>query len=56
MNKKKALAESIEIYKVRINQLVEDLKEQNLSNEQRVTLESEKRIANEDMMKLETTK
>jgi hypothetical protein len=56
MNKKKAIAESIEIYKARINQLNEDLKEQNLSNEQRGTLESEKRIANEEMMKLETTK
>ena len=56
MNKKKAIAESIEIYKMRINQLNEDLKEQNLSNEQRGTLESEKRIASDEMMKLETTK
>ena len=56
MNKKKSIAESIEIYKVRINQLNENLKEQNLSNEQRRTLESEKRIASEEMMKLETIK
>lgn len=56
VNKKKAIAELIEIYKVRISQLNEDLKGQNLSNEQRGTLESEKRIADEEMMKLETTK
>lgn len=56
VNKKKGIAESIEIYRVRICQLNEDLKGQNLSNEQRGTLESEKRIANEEMMKLETTK
>ncbi|MGB6464303.1 MAG: hypothetical protein WA799_01630 [Nitrosotalea sp.] len=56
MNKKKAIAELIEIYKVRISQLNEDLKGQNLSNEQRGTLESEKRIADEEMVKLETTK
>jgi len=54
MNKKKAMAESIEIYKVRINQLDEELKEKNLSTEQRITLESEKRLATEDMIKLET--
>jgi len=45
MNKKKAIAESIEIYKVRINQLNEELKGQNLSNEQRGTLESEKKLS-----------
>jgi len=56
MNKKKDRAESIETYKMRISQLNEDLKGQNLSNEQRGTLESEKRIANEEMMKLETAK
>lgn len=56
VNKKKAIAELIEIYKVRISQLNEDLKGQNLSNEQRGTLESEKRIADEEMVKLETTK
>ncbi|HJT09585.1 MAG TPA: hypothetical protein VJ771_02265 [Candidatus Nitrosotalea sp.] len=55
MNKKKAIAESIEIYKARINQLTEDLKGQNLSNEQRGTLESEKIIADKELMKLETT-
>jgi hypothetical protein len=56
MNKKKAIAEAIEIYKVRLDQINEKLKGQNLSNEQRGTFESEKRIANEEMMKLETTK
>ena len=56
MNKKKAIAESIEIFKLRINQLTEELKGQNLSTEQRVTLESEKRLASEDMTKLENKK
>lgn len=55
MNKKKALAESIAVYKVRLDQVNEKLKDQNLSNEQKVTLESEKRIANEEILKLETT-
>lgn len=55
MNKKK-IAESIEIYKVRINKLEEELKGQNFSNEQRNTLESEKRIASEELAKLQTTK
>ena len=56
MNKKKALAESIAVYKVRLAQVNEKLKDQNLSNEQKGTLESEKRIANEEILKLETTK
>lgn len=53
MNKKKALAESIEIYKVRINQVNEKLKGPNISDAQRRTLESEKTIATEEMAKLE---
>jgi len=56
MNKKKALAESIAIQKVRLDKVNEKLKDQNLSNEQKGTLESEKRIANEEIMKLETAK
>ncbi len=56
MNKKKVIEASIKIYKMRLDQVNEKLKGQNLSNEQRGTLESEKRIANEEMMKLETTK
>ena len=56
MNKKKALAESITIQKVRLDKVNEKLKDQNLSNEQKGTLESEKRIANEEILKLETTK
>lgn len=55
MNKKKALAESLAVFKVRLDQVNEKLKDQNLSNEQKVTLESEKRIANEAILKLETT-
>ncbi|WP_166287280.1 hypothetical protein [Candidatus Nitrosotalea sp. FS] len=56
MNKKKALAESIAIQKIRLDQVNEKLKDQNLSNEQKGTLESEKRIASEEILKLETTK
>ncbi|HZS74543.1 MAG TPA: hypothetical protein VFA69_08595 [Candidatus Nitrosotalea sp.] len=56
MNKKKAREASIKIYKMRLDQVTEKLKGQNLSNEQRGTLESEKRIASEEMMKLETAK
>ena len=56
MNKKKALAESIAIQKVRLDKVNEKLKDQNLSNEQKGTLESEKRIAAEEILKLETTK
>ena len=56
MNKKKVLAESIAIQKVRLDQVNEKLKDQNLSNEQKGTLESEKRIASEEILKLETPK
>ena len=56
MNKKKALAESIAIQKIRLDQVNEKLKDQSLSNEQKGTLESEKRIATEEILKLETTK
>lgn len=56
MNKKKVLAESIAIQKVRLDKVNEKLKDQNLSNEQKGTLESEKRIANEEILKLETAK
>ncbi len=55
MNKKKAIAKLIEIHQLRLDQLNEKLKGQNLSNEQRGTLESEKRIASEEILKLETT-
>ncbi len=56
MNKKKALAESIAIQKIRLDQVNEKLKDQSLSNEQKGTLESEKRIASEESLKLEPTK
>jgi hypothetical protein len=55
MNKKDSLAKSIAIYKGRIDQVNEKLKEQNLSNLQRNMFESEKKIANEDIKKLETS-
>jgi hypothetical protein len=55
VNKKKAIAESIEMYKLRINQLDKELKEEKLSNEQRNTLESCKKLAKEDLAKIETS-
>ena len=56
MNKKKALAESIAVQKIRLDQVNEKLKGPNLSNEQKGTFESEKRIASEEILKLEGTK
>jgi hypothetical protein len=56
MNKKESLAKLVAIYKERINKVDEKLKEQNLSTLQRNMFESEKRIANEDIKKLETKK
>jgi hypothetical protein len=54
MNKKKDLAELIEMYKLRINQLDNELKAENLSTNQRNTLESCKKLAMEDLAKIET--
>jgi len=47
------MAKSIAIYKGRIEEVNKKLKEQNLSNLQRNMYESEKKIANEDLRKLE---
>ena len=54
MNKKDSIAKSIAIYKERINQVDEKLKEQNLSDRQRTMFESEKKIATEEIKKLGT--
>jgi len=54
VNKKDSKAKTIAICKERIAQVDEKLKEQNLSSLQRTMFETEKRIANEDMTKLET--
>jgi len=56
MNKKDAITKSIAIYKERINQADEKLKEQNLSDRQRTMFESERKIASEELTKVETTK
>ena len=56
MNKKESIAKSIAIYKERINQVNEKLKEQNLSDRQRTMFESERKIANEELVKIDTTK
>jgi hypothetical protein len=53
VNKKNSMAKSIAIYKGRIEEVNKKLKEQNLSNLQRNMYESEKKIANEDLRKLE---
>jgi hypothetical protein len=54
VNKKESIAKSMAIYKERITQVDEKLKEENLSSLQRNMFETEKRIANEDMKKAET--
>ena len=56
MNKKESLIKSLAIYRDRIDQVNEKLKKQNLSALQRIMFESEKRIAYEDIKKLETDK
>lgn len=56
MNKKESMAKSIAIYKERIIQVDEKLKDQNLSDRQRSMFESERKIANEELVKIETTK
>ena len=56
MNKKESIAKLVAIYKERINQVNEKLKEPNLSDLQRTTFESERKIANEELLKIETTK
>ena len=56
MNKKEALAKSIAIYKERINQVNEKLKESSLSDRQRDMFESERTIATAELAKIETTK
>ena len=55
MNKKETMAKSIAIYKERISQADEKLKEQ-LSDRQRAMLESERKIASEELAKIETVK
>ena len=54
MNKKTS-DKLIAIYKSRIDQVNEKLKEQNLSHLQRNMYETEKKIANGDLKKLETS-
>jgi len=56
MNKKDSITKLIAIYKERINQVNEKLKEQDLSDRQRTMFESEKQIASEELVKIETTK
>jgi hypothetical protein len=55
MNKKDSIAKSVAIYKERINQVDEKLKDSNLSDRQRSMFESEKKIASEELVKMETT-
>jgi len=56
MNKKESMAKSIALYKQRINQVNEKLQEPNLSDRQRAMFESERKIANEELTKIETAK
>jgi hypothetical protein len=56
MNKKDSIAKSIAIYKERINQVNEKLKEPSLSERQKSMYESERNIASEELAKIETAK
>jgi hypothetical protein len=56
MNKKESISKSVAMYKERINQVNEKLKESNLSERQRTMFESEKTIASEELAKIEPTK
>ncbi|HJW19470.1 MAG TPA: hypothetical protein VJ571_02795 [Candidatus Nitrosotalea sp.] len=56
MNKKDAMAKSIQVYQERLNQVDAKLKDPNLSELQRTMYESEKMIATKDLEKLKTTK
>ncbi|MDE1814569.1 MAG: hypothetical protein KGI05_07900 [Thaumarchaeota archaeon] len=56
MNKKEATAKSILIYQERINQVDAKLKDQSLSDLQRIMYESEKVIATEELAKIQTAK
>jgi len=56
VNKKEAMAKSIQIYQERINQVDAKLKDQSLSDLQRTMFESEKMIAAEELAKIKTAK
>jgi hypothetical protein len=46
----------VAVYKERINQVNKKLKESNLSDLQRTMFETERKIASEELLKIETTK
>lgn len=56
MNKKDAMAKSIQVYQERLNQVDAKLKDPNLSDLQRTMYESEKLIATKDLEKVKTAK
>ena len=56
LNKKESTAKLVAIYKERINQVNRKLKEPNLSDLQRTMFETERKIASEELLKIETTK
>jgi hypothetical protein len=56
MNKKEAVAKSIQTYQERINQVDAKLQDQSLSDLQRTMYESEKMIATEELEKIKTAK
>jgi len=56
VNKKEAMAKSIQLYQERLNQVDAKLKDPNLSELQRTMYESEKMIATEELAKVKTAK
>ena len=56
LNKKESAAKLVAVYKERINQVNQKLKEPNLSDLQRNMFETEKKIASEELLKIETAK
>lgn len=56
LNKKESTAKLVAVYKERINQVNQKLKEPNLSDLQRNMFETERKIASEELLKIETTK
>ena len=56
LNKKESTAKLVAIYKERVNQVNQKLKEPNLSDLQRTMFETERKIASDELAKIETTK
>jgi hypothetical protein len=54
VNKKESMAKLIAVYKERLDQVNEKLREPNLSDRQKIMFESEKKIVTEEIVKIQT--